>query len=253
MSRYIVSVIIPYFNKKKYIIKTLNSIFSQTFKNFEVILIYDDVDLNDFHFIKKKFKNKKNFKLIVNRRNLGAGLSRNKGIKISKAEYISFCDADDLWNKNKLKYQINLMKKNNISFFHSSYNIIDNNDKKISKYIIQKKINYEKLMKSCDIGLSTVILKRNMFSNLKFSNMKTKEDYLVWLQLLKKEKYIHGTKKVLASWRKTDGSLSSFFIQKLVDAYFMYNTKLKYNIIKSFYFVLRLSFYALFKKLKVLI
>lgn len=251
MSKYIVSVIIPYFKKKKYIIKTLNSIFNQTFKHFEVILIYDDKNLDDFNFIQNKFRYKKNFKIFLNRKNLGAGLSRNKGINISKAEYISFCDADDMWKKNKLKYQVDFMKKNEINFLHSSYNIIDKKDKKIGEYIIEKKIDYKKLIKSCDIGLSTVILKRKILTNIKFSSMKTKEDYLVWLQLIKKEKFFYGTEEILASWRKTDKSLSSFFFQKIVDAYYMYNYKLKHSYTKSLYYVLRLSFYALLKKLKI--
>ena len=83
--------------------------------------------------------------------------------------------------------------------------------------------------------------------------MRTKEDYLVWLELLKKEKFIYGTKKVLASWRKTDGSLSSFFFQKVKDAYFMYNSKLEYNFFSSIYYVIRLSYYALLKKIKIFI
>ena len=253
MKRYVVSVIIPYFKKKEYIIKTLNSIFNQTYKYFEVILIYDDKNLEDYYYIKKKFKHKKNLKIVLNDKNLGAGLSRNKGIKFSKAKYISFCDSDDLWKKNKLNHQIHFMEKNNISLLHSSYNIIDKDDKKLGEYKIKKKINYHTLIKSCDIGLSTVILKRKLLKNIKFSNMRTKEDYLVWLELLKKEKFIYGTKKVLASWRKTDGSLSSFFFQKVKDAYFMYNSKLEYNFFSSIYYVIRLSYYALLKKIKIFI
>ena len=47
---------------------------------------------------------------------IGAGLSRNQGIKISKGNFIAFCDADDLWDKNKLKTQLKFMKKKNCSF-----------------------------------------------------------------------------------------------------------------------------------------
>ena len=48
---------------------------------------------------------------MVNKENIGAGLSRNKGIDIAKGKYIAFLDADDVWKKNKLHNQIKFMKK----------------------------------------------------------------------------------------------------------------------------------------------
>ena len=251
MSKKKVSVIIPYYKKKKFIIKTLNSIFNQTYKNFDVILIYDSMNLDDYYFIKKKYKKIKKFKILINKKNLGAGLSRNVGINNSTSEFISFCDADDLWNKDKLSYQIRMMEKYKIDFFHSSYDIIKENGKKISHFIIKEKLYYKDLIKCCDIGLSTVTLRRKFLSNKRFCSMKTKEDYLLWLQLIKKKKIFHGTHKILVSWRKTEHSLSSFFFQKIKDAYLLYNFYLKYNVVKSIFCVIRLSYYSLIKKLSL--
>ena len=251
MSNKKVSVIIPYYKKKKFIVKTLNSIFNQTYKNFDIILIYDSLNLDDFYFIKKKFKKKKKLKILLNKKNLGVGISRNNGINNSDSEFITFCDADDLWKKDKLSYQIRMMEKYKIDFFHSSYDIIDENDKKTSFFIIKEKLYYEDLIKCCDIGLSTVVLRRKFLSNRRFCSMKTKEDYLLWLQLIKKKKIFYGTQKILVSWRKTDQSLSSFFFQKIKDAYLLYNFYLKYNVVKSIFCVIRLSYYSLIKKLSL--
>ena len=55
----LISIIIPYYKKKKFILQTLKSVIKQTFKNFEVIIIYDDSDLSDYYFIKNFIKNKK--------------------------------------------------------------------------------------------------------------------------------------------------------------------------------------------------
>ena len=95
----LVSVIIPYHKKKFYFEKTINSILNQKYKNFEIILIYDDNNLEELDFLKKIKKNFKNIKLIINKKNIGAGLSRNKGILLSRGTYIAFCDADDIWKK----------------------------------------------------------------------------------------------------------------------------------------------------------
>ena len=88
MKKKLVSIIIPYFKKKKYFLKTISSIKSQTYKKFEIIVIYDDIDKSDLNFIRKLSVTKK-FKLIINKKNLGAGLSRNIGIKKSKGFYLT--------------------------------------------------------------------------------------------------------------------------------------------------------------------
>ena len=113
-----VSIVIPYHKKKSFFKETLQSINKQSYKNFEVIIIYDDIDKSELMYVKKILKNYKfKKKLLINNKTIGAGLSRNKGIKNSKGDFIAFCDADDLWNKNKLKVQIEYMKKKKIILF----------------------------------------------------------------------------------------------------------------------------------------
>ena len=129
----LVSIIITYFNKKEYINKTLNSIFSQTYKNCEIILVYDDENLYDLQLIQLlmvKFKKKK---IIINKKNIGVSKSRNKALKYCKGKYIAFIDADDLWKSNKLYKQIQFMEKNLASFSFTSYDIINTKNKLIKK------------------------------------------------------------------------------------------------------------------------
>ena len=117
----LVSVIIPYFNKKNYIKDAVNSILNQTFKNIEIIIIYDDENLSDYYYLMDIYKNKKNIKIFKNIKNIGAGLSRNIGIKKSNGEIIAFLDSDDIWRTNKLEDQLNFMIKNDYEFTFSNY------------------------------------------------------------------------------------------------------------------------------------
>ena len=239
----LVSVIIPYFNKKKYFKQAFLSAYHQTYKQLEIIIVYDNFLKNDLSFIKKIINNKKKKKisLIINKHNLGAGLSRNIGLKAAKGEYIAFLDADDNWKKNKIEKQIKFMKKNKIQICFSAYDIIDSDNKIIGERFAKKKINFNDLVKSCDIGLSTVILKKKILNDrYKFPNLKTKEDYVLWLSLSKKNNF-YGINEILSQWRKLDNSLSSNVIQKMIDGFRVYHHYLKFNFLKSICCLILLS------------
>ena len=190
MNMDLVSIIIPYYKKKKYIELTINSVLQQTYKNFELIIIYDDQNKEDLNFLKNLIKKDKRIKLYINKKNLGAGRSRNKGIKLSEGSLIAFLDSDDLWTRNKLKKQIFFMKKSLVDISHTSYHII-NSDNKIIGSRIAKDMNHKLLLSSCDIGLSTVIMKKEIITNkIKFANINTKEDYVLWLKITLNNKKI---------------------------------------------------------------
>ena len=117
----LVSIILPYYKKKNFILKTINSVVSQKFKNFELIIIYDDTDKSDLKYLLEICKKDKRIKILINKTNQGAGNSRNKGLKVAKGKYIAFIDADDIWHPNKIKFQLNFMKKNKFNITHTSY------------------------------------------------------------------------------------------------------------------------------------
>ena len=236
-----VSIILPYYKKKDFIKETINSILNQSYKDFEVIIIYDDDSLEDLDYIKSLISTDSRLKLIINKQNIGAGLSRNIGINNSVGSYLAFIDSDDLWTKDKLIKQIEFMEKNNYLISHTSYEIINTSGKKLS-YRKAENLNFKKLLKSCNIGLSSVILKKELLKdNLRFVNLKTKEDFVLWLKISKNGNIIYGLDQNLLLWKKTKNSLSSSTIRKLIDGFFVYNNYLGFNFVKSLYYLLILS------------
>jgi len=246
----LVSVIIPYYKKKEYITSSINSVLKQSHKNLELIIIYDDSNHEDLIILKNLKKKDKRIKIFINKKNMGAGLSRNKGIKLSKGKFIAFLDSDDLWLPNKLKKQIFFMKQRKIKISHTSYYIINYKNKIIGQRKA-KDLSHKQLLKSCDIGLSTVILdKRLIKNNTKFASIKTKEDYVLWLKITLNENKIYALLNNLTKWRKLDNSLSSSKFQKIKDGYLVYRKYMKFGQIKSFFYLGLLSINFLLKTIK---
>ena len=243
----LVSIILPYYKKIDYIRKTLDSIDRQTYKNYELIIIYDDKDLTDFYILTKITKKNPKVKIIKNIKNIGAGYSRNIGIKNSRGEFIAFIDADDLWHKQKIGKQIAFMNNNDIDFSFSNYK------KKFPNKIVEvkykkKSIEYKDLLKSCVIGLSTVMIKKNIINYNLFPNLKTQEDFVAWLKITRKNYKAYNLNSTLVTWNFDKNSLSSNFLQKTFDAFKVYNKYQKFSFIRSFYSVIILSINSLKRK-----
>ena len=241
-----------YYKKSEFINASINSILNQSLQQFEIILIDDELSENSFKILENIKKLDTRIKVFKNKKNLGAGQSRNNAINFCQGQYIAFCDCDDLWRHNKLERQIKKMKDFNLEFSFTSYEIINKNDLRIGLREAQDNLSFKQLRNSCDIGLSTVIIKKYIFDNEKFrfGKTKTKEDFILWLLLAKNGVKISGIKECLVSWRKSPGSLSSSSIQKINDGYKVYKDYLGYSRIKSLFFLIILSFNFMLKKIR---
>ena len=245
----LVSIIIPYRKKRNFISNSIKSVLNQTYVNFELIIIYDDENENDLNLINEFQKKDNRISIIKNIKQIGAGESRNLGINYSKGEFIAFLDADDTWQNDKLMKQINFMKFNKYDATHTSYSIVDENHNVIGKRIARNFLELKDLLKSCDIGTSTVIIKKNLINNeVKFASLKTKEDFVLWLKLLKKNIKIYGLNEILTFWTKSDKSLSSSTPQKIIDGFRVYNKYMNFNYLKSIYYLFCLGINFLFKR-----
>jgi teichuronic acid biosynthesis glycosyltransferase TuaG len=246
----LVSVIMPYYQKEKFLKNSVKSVLQQTHKNLELILVDDELSKKSSKLLKELLIKDKRIKLIVNKKQSGAGISRNNAIKIASGKFIAFCDCDDLWVKNKIEKQLKFMRKNNLKFSFTSYKIINIKNKVIGHRKASNILMYRDLLKSCDIGLSTVILKKNLLNkkkNFLFPNIKTKEDYVLWLKLAKKGIGLFGLNQDLTKWRKLNNSLSSSTLQKIKDGFKVYRYYQKFGVTKSIFFLVILSFNSVLK------
>ena len=244
----LVSIIIPYFNDPKNIESSVKSVIAQSYSRLEIIIIDDENSLNSKKILSTISKFDKRIKIFSTKKNRGVGIARNLGIKKSKGELIAFLDSDDFWKKNKLKKQIVEIKKRKLDICYTNFKAINYNKKFIYKVKSPKQMVYNDLLKGCPICCSSIIIKSYILKKNQFSKLKTKEDYELWLRLSKKKFKFGGVNNYLTFYKLRKNSLSSKHINKLINAFKIYNNFNNYGIIFSLFFTIRLYFNAFTKK-----
>lgn len=124
----------PSYNTGKFIAESIRSVISQTYTNWE-LLIVDDCSQDNTDEIVKPFLNDDRIKYFKNAKNIGTALTRNRALNEAKGEYIAFLDSDDLWLEDKLESQINFMERNSCSFSYTKYELIDEDSKLLGRLI----------------------------------------------------------------------------------------------------------------------
>ena len=236
----------PYYNKEFYFKESINSVLNQSYKNFELIIIFDDIP-EKYEKFKTLIPKDKRIKIFKNKKNLGAGKSRNFGIKKSKGEFIAFIDSDDLWKKNKLSLQINFMQKNNYFFTYTHYKTFKLGNPVKKSVVAPSKFNFKSFIKNTSIGTSTMIVKRAKINNIKFSNTKICEDYYYKCQLLKRIGFAYCCPRFLTEYQIRKNSLQSNRIRNLYWIWKINKTLNRFNILKNLMSIFLISLNSLNK------
>jgi glycosyltransferase involved in cell wall biosynthesis len=148
-------------------------------------------------------------KLINNPTNLGGAGSRNVAINKAAGRYIAFLDADDLWSDDKLEKQLSFMQKNHIGFSFTGYTTISENDELIDMIKVPQRVSFRKLLKHNYIGCLTVIYDTNPFGKIYMPMVRKRQDFALWLELLKRFDFAYGMNENLGFYRIRSGSLSA--------------------------------------------
>lgn len=234
----LVSIIIPVYNASRFLEETINSIQEQTYSNWEAIFIDDCSSDNSYNLIKKYQKEDKRIKLIKNKTNSGAAVSRNNGIDHAEGDYLCFLDADDKWHPKKLEKQINFMQELNCEFSFTGYQFANEKCTPNGKIVlVPNKINYKQALKNTTIWTSTVMFDMGKLTkdDIYMPNIKRGQDTATWWKVLKKIEYAYGLNEVLSYYRRTNNSLSANKLTALKRTWNLYRNVEHLNILSSFY------------------
>lgn len=201
----LVSIITPTYNSGKFILEAYNSILSQTYTNWEWV-VTDDCSSDDTFMILSSLSDQDDrVKVYKSESNQGAGSARNISIKHASGRYIAFLDSDDLWLPNKLEKQVCFMSDNDLALSYTWYRKFTHYSGDLGEIRAPKTITYKQLLKTNVIGCLTAIYDTEKVGKCYMPLIRKRQDFGLWLFILKKTDRVAGLPEVLAKYRVDTG------------------------------------------------
>jgi teichuronic acid biosynthesis glycosyltransferase TuaG len=243
-----VSIITPSYNSSQYIRETVQSVISQTYSDWELIIVDDGSIDNSDLIIKELVNSDTRIKAFFLKENKGVAFARNKAISEASGRYIAFLDSDDIWSSDKLEKQLKFMKINAIAFSFTSYQPFSS-FKSYKVIHAPQKISYEELLRNTIIGCLTVVIDTELIKKIFMPDYATSQDYAAWLLILKKGYFAYGFNENLAKYRVVSTSNSANKIEMIKGVWSIYRESEKLNILQSFWCLINYMFNAILKRI----
>ena len=248
VSNELVSIITPSYNSQAYISQTIESIQAQTYSHWELLITDDCSTDQTIDIIKGYQKGDSRIKLFLLYKNQGAGVARNNSIKEANGRYIAFCDSDDLWMPEKLEIQIDFIIKSKSPMIFSSYNIIKRSGDYIKTKYARSHLTYSQMLSYNYIGCLTVLYDSKKIGKQYFPEIRKRQDYAMWLTIIKQTKSAKGIKQPLADYRLRKGSISQNKFGLLKYNWLVYYKTQKFNMLNSTLLMIRFLWFFMFKR-----
>lgn len=211
-----VSIISPSYNTGEFISETIESVLSQTYCDWE-LLIVDDCSTDNTDEIVRRFLRDERIKYFKNEKNSGAAASRNWALREAKGKWIAFLDSDDLWKPEKLEKQVAFMEKNDYHFSYTNYSEIDVEGRKNGISVTgPKRITKTGFFNYCWPGCLTVMYDRGVVDLIQIADIKKNNDYAMWLKVCKKADCYLLNEDLALYRRGRAGSVSTHSIKTMI-------------------------------------
>ncbi len=242
-----VSIITPLHNADKFIAQTIESVLAQTYQEWEMIIV-DDLSLDHSASIVEAYVQKDpRITLIKQKQKSGPAGARNRAIQAAQGRYIAFLDADDLWMPEKLEKQISFMTKYDSAFTYSSYKVIDMDNEALTTFVTLPDISYESMLKTCSVGCLTAVYDREKLGKMYMPKLPRRQDYALWLSILKKIGTAKGLLEPLAYYRIGQTSVSSNKINAAAWQWKVYRDVEQLSLTKSIYYFVNYVYFGIKK------
>lgn len=247
----LVSVVIPVHNAENFINDTVASIKAQTYDNWEIILVDDASEDRSRSIIEALCESDNRIKSVFRDEKSGPAKARNAGTEIAEGRYLAFLDADDLWDPEKLRLQLEFMKRNDCGFSFTAYEYATSDGVGVAKIVtVPKKIKYRQALKNTTIFTSTVLFDlKKIDRELVMMPDVPSEDSATWWQVLKEVEYAYGLQRALTLYRRSEGTLSSNKITAIKRIWNLYRNVEHLSLIDSCYCFCFYAIHAVWRRL----
>jgi teichuronic acid biosynthesis glycosyltransferase TuaG len=206
-----VSIITPLYNAGRFLLPCIESVLGQTYTNWEMILV-DDCSTDDSLKVARRYammEKRVNVDQLPN--NQGSGPARNRATEIASGDLIAFLDSDDIWHRDKLKIHVAEMVSKNASFSHTSYGYINEDGNVIRQtfHVSNKPVTYTDLLKRTEISCLTAMYDVRKVGKMYMPDLRRKQDYALWLAILKKGFPSYPVDQELAWYRQRKNSATN--------------------------------------------
>ena len=231
MANELVSVIMPVYNAEAFVAEAINSVLNQSYERLELLVI-DDASTDESMKIINDIRDPR-LNCIYLDKNGGAGVARNKGIRLAKGRYIAFIDADDLWLREKLEKQLEFMRESKASLSYSDYYLM-NEDSKFTHHVASPPwLDRASMLKNNYIGCLTAIYDTRELGKIFMPERRKRQDWALWLDILNKVDRAYGLQIPLAAYRQSSNSLSRNKLKLIRENFRFYREVLGYNRIAA--------------------
>ena len=238
----LISIITPIYNCKTFFLNTFKSVISQSYENFEWIIVDDCSTDGSYEFIVGLAKQDSRIIILKTKENGGTAVARNTGLRSVTGKYITFLDSDDLLDNNYLEEQLYFIK-NNGPLISSGYR--RHTDKSCTNFLVPDFVDYKTALKGNPIScLSTMYDKEAIGERYFPEDLLKCEDYVFWLSILKDGFVCRGNPEVLATYNIHSGSKSSNKYKLIPYMHRVYHKTQGINWFKSWFYVIRWAFYG---------
>lgn len=203
-----VSIVTPVWNAAATIAATIASVRAQSFTDWEMILV-DDASIDGSRALLRRLAAEEpRLRLIERDRNGGAATARNAAIRSARGRFIAFLDANDRWHPEKLARQIAFMEAGGHALTFTGYRRMAPDGQPMGEVVPPVRIDREGLLRGNVIGCLTAIYDRTVFGRAEMPPVRRRQDYGLWLMLLRQVPFAHALPEVLADYRVASSSLS---------------------------------------------
>lgn len=245
----LVSIITPLYNSERFVAKTIESVLAQTYPHWEMVVV-DDGSKDNGPAIVASYAEADSRIRLYHQPNGGCASARNHGLREAHGRYLVFLDSDDYWDSTFLEEQLHFMQAKNARIVTASCRRVNEQGAEILQpQIVPQRMDYYDILKSCNLPCLATVIDSKYLNGIHFREelRNLRDDFVLWLSLLKQTDYAYGNQKVLTNYRITSTAATANKRKMIKPQFLVYYRIERLGLLRSLYYLANWAYYGYMK------